>query len=546
MRFFLTNDLHDNVELNLTAGLIIKEDHEVTIRAKTLLVLKYLIIHKDQIVTKQALLNEVWPDVVVQEQVLVQSIKEIRDLLGSNVIKTYSRQGYQWVADINEIPADKAFNNNIKVISIFLLSAIIFLAIYLYLDKNQTSKTGATDSKKFKVAFLPVKNDMPDDIHDWVPLEGMDYLSQRLKQQSHLSLADNSTLIQLVNTQKKSIATDIPLTSFLRKNLGADLIVQTRLLGYPQDFQLHYTLFLPHSIERGIEFADNVEKAFEQLVQKVALRFDQFTPILNKPYVSDFSNEAFTLGIEHYLKREYQQATSYFSSALQSNNNLLAARRYLAASYINGGNTEQGISLMKENILQAQLKQNHREEMRSNLMIGVLLINWYEKRKNNAVSLIDAEHYIKTTKTLAKQHQDLLFSAYSHEELAKIKRLQKRYDQAILLLNEAIALHQEFRGDYGQTRPLIELALVASEQGNHQQAESYFSQATVIAINHGVTTNKVDILLAQAQVHNKNGENEKAKTSIQQALTLAHQEKSDLLIARIEAWLDNNNHYEIN
>ena len=109
MRFFLASTSHGNIEVNLTAGLIIKAGQEFNIRAKTLLVLKYLIKNKDGIVTKQALLNDIWHDVIVQEQVLVQSIKEIRDLLGSKVIKTYPRQGYQWVAELREIAPEQPY-----------------------------------------------------------------------------------------------------------------------------------------------------------------------------------------------------------------------------------------------------------------------------------------------------------------------------------------------------------------------------------------------------------------------------------------------------
>ena len=65
-------------ELNLTSGSITHQGQVTNIRAKTLLVLTYLITHKDRIVTKQELLTTIWHDVVVQEQVLVQSIKEIQ------------------------------------------------------------------------------------------------------------------------------------------------------------------------------------------------------------------------------------------------------------------------------------------------------------------------------------------------------------------------------------------------------------------------------------------------------------------------------------
>jgi len=98
-----------DIELNLTAGIIIKAGEKINVRAKTLLVLTYLIHHPKDIVTKKTLIEKIWYDVVVQEQVLVQSIKEIRDMLGSEVIKTYPRMGYQWTVEFTSITTKKGF-----------------------------------------------------------------------------------------------------------------------------------------------------------------------------------------------------------------------------------------------------------------------------------------------------------------------------------------------------------------------------------------------------------------------------------------------------
>lgn len=537
----------NDIEINLTAGIMIKDGQTLSIRAKTLSVLKYLIEHQKRVVIKQELLSTVWHGVVVQEQVLVQSIKEIRDLLGSHTIKTYPRQGYQWTGDLKSVNAKTTLRAKLKQPTLLLplialLSSIIFVTVYFSLI---TPNNKPINANQFTVSFLPVFNDMPDDIHDWVPLQGMSYLNDTLSKTSQLTIVDNSEYNDLTKT-KMSLA----------KQLGTNLVVQTRLLGYPQDFQLQYSLHLTHSIERGVIFSQSVKDAFDQLIKKIAVRFDQFPqqilPSLSTPYISDFSNEAFARGIEHYLQGQYTQSISFFSSALQSNRNLLAARRYLAASFINSGKAKQGVSLMKENIEQAQLQQNHREEIRSNLMLGVLLMNGYEENtglsnnlninlnknldKSLSKSLAEAEHYIQSTKVLAEQYQDLLFSAYAHEELAKIKRLQKKYPEAISLLNKALTLHQNFRGDYGQTRSLIELALVADAQKNHQQAADFFAQATIIANKNGVATNKVSILLAMAQVQLKNGDNINVQKSIEQAMFIAQQASSNLLINRIKTW----------
>lgn len=549
-------------ELNLTSGSITHQGQVTNIRAKTLLVLTYLITHKDRIVTKQELLTTIWHDVVVQEQVLVQSIKEIRDLLGRDVIKTYSRQGYQWTAELIECQSK---SHVMKKSVLFYLMLFLLLIVTAYiLNSFYGVKGNDNPQNKFTVGFLPVKNDMPDNIHNWVPLEGMDYLSHTLKQYAHFTVIENSKLLAVLDANENaqsSVMLKAPNTleslALVQKKLSSDLLVQTSLQGYPQDFFLQYTFHLKHNVERGVIFSDNVKAAFDQLTDLIQQRYGDHSTenTVADSYKSDFSNEAFTRGIGFYNQREYQKAIPFFTSALQDNPELLAARRSLAASYVNSGNVEQGIALMRENIEQAKNKSNHREEIRSNLMLGVLLINWHEttvsgkaidSNLSNQTNLSAAERYIGVTKILAAKYQDKLFMAYAYEELGKIRRLQHQYEQAAVLQQQALKLHQTFRGKYGQTASLIELARVAAAQQDYALANNYFQQANNIAFENGVATNQVTILLAQADVEQLQELSESASIFAKKAMAIAQKAKSDYLITRVSAWLNNNSYYEIN
>jgi len=550
-------------ELNLTSGSITHQGQVTNIRAKTLLVLTYLITHKDRIVTKQELLTTIWHDVVVQEQVLVQSIKEIRDLLGRDVIKTYSRQGYQWTAELIECQSKSHVMK--KSVLFYLMLFLLLIVTASIFNSFYGVKSNDNPQNKFTVGFLPVKNDMPDNIHNWVPLEGMDYLSHTLKQYSHFTVIENSRLLAVLDSNEiahPSVMLKTPNTpeslALIQKKLSSDLLVQTSLQGYPQDFFLQYTFHLKHNVERGVIFSDNVKAAFDQLTDLIQLRYGDHSAESTSAiasYTSDFSNEAFTRGIGFYNQREYQKAIPFFTSALQDNPELLAARRSLAASYVNSGNVEQGIVLMRENIEQAKNKSNHREEIRSNLMLGVLLINWHETTVNgkalvgnlsNKSNLSEAERYIGVTKILAAKYQDKLFMAYAYEELGKIRRLQHQYEQAAVLQQQALKLHQTFRGKYGQTASLIELARVAAEQQDYALANNYFQQANNIAFENGVATNQVTILLAQADVEQLQELSESANAFAKKAMAIAEKSQSDYLITRVSAWLNNNNYYEIN
>jgi hypothetical protein len=449
---------------------------------------------------------------------------------------------------------------------LFYLMMFSLLLVTAYLLNSLYGVKGTHNPQnKFIVGFLPVNNDMPDNIHNWVPLEGMDYLSYTLKQYSHFTVIENSSLLAALDSNESagsSVLLTAPNTleslALVQKKLSSNLLVETSLQGYPQDFFLQYTFHLKHSVERGVIFSDNVKAAFDQLTYIIQQRYGDHSAENSSAiasYKSDFSNEAFTRGIGFYNQREYQKSIPFFTSALQDNPELLAARRSLAASYVNSGNVEQGIALMRENIEQAKNKSNHREEIRSNLMLGVLLINWHqttvsgktlEGNLSSKSNLSEAERYIGVTKILADQYQDKLFMAYAYEELGKIRRLQHQYEQATVLQKQALKLHQTFRGKYGQTASLIELARVAAAQQDYTLANKYFQQANNIAFENGVATNQVTILLAQADVEQLQELPETANAFARKAMTIAKKAKSDYLIKRVSAWLNNNDYYEIN
>ncbi len=72
-------------------------------------VLGYLIIHRDRVVPKEELLDEIWGDRFVSESTLTSRIKVARQIVGDNginqtTIKTTYGRGYRWVGGVDELP----------------------------------------------------------------------------------------------------------------------------------------------------------------------------------------------------------------------------------------------------------------------------------------------------------------------------------------------------------------------------------------------------------------------------------------------------------
>jgi Tol biopolymer transport system component/DNA-binding winged helix-turn-helix (wHTH) protein len=96
--------------LDLVKRSLWRGDRSVPITAKTFDVLAVLLQHRDRIVSKDELLNRVWPNTAVQENNLVRQISSLRRALGQrpdqhDYIVTISGQGYRFVANVHGVSA---------------------------------------------------------------------------------------------------------------------------------------------------------------------------------------------------------------------------------------------------------------------------------------------------------------------------------------------------------------------------------------------------------------------------------------------------------
>jgi DNA-binding winged helix-turn-helix (wHTH) protein/class 3 adenylate cyclase/predicted ATPase len=77
------------------------------LRPKAYAVLAYLLAHRDRVVTKQELLEQVWPGQFVEETTLASCIMEVRKALGDSgptpqLVQTVRSRGYRFVAPVQE------------------------------------------------------------------------------------------------------------------------------------------------------------------------------------------------------------------------------------------------------------------------------------------------------------------------------------------------------------------------------------------------------------------------------------------------------------
>jgi DNA-binding winged helix-turn-helix (wHTH) protein len=99
--------------LDPASGCLWREEQLIPLPPKPLAVLAYLVAHAGQVVTKEALLEAVWPEVVVTEGVLKTCLGQIRRALGEAArkpmyIATVHRRGYRFTAPVTIVEPAQA------------------------------------------------------------------------------------------------------------------------------------------------------------------------------------------------------------------------------------------------------------------------------------------------------------------------------------------------------------------------------------------------------------------------------------------------------
>src|SRR5438876_10039514 len=84
---------------------VLQDEETLDLTPKLLDLLFYLLDHSGDLVTKEALLDALWPEANVTENALAQAMSELRQVLGDDAgsprfIKTVARRGYRFITAV--------------------------------------------------------------------------------------------------------------------------------------------------------------------------------------------------------------------------------------------------------------------------------------------------------------------------------------------------------------------------------------------------------------------------------------------------------------
>jgi DNA-binding winged helix-turn-helix (wHTH) protein/tetratricopeptide (TPR) repeat protein len=474
---------------------VVAEDGvERTVRTKTFQLLMLLIEAEGKTLSKQHILQTIWNDVVVDEQVIFQSIKELRKIFASSeVIKNYPRQGYAWVPIVEilnktnihpskpiESTGSTRFLSRNKIILATVVAMLIMVVAFFTFFNTPEVVSGS-------IVVLPVQTDIADSDHNWVRYGGMDQLIQRLSSSDHHGVLQTDYVLEVMARAKiaKGKISQQQIGQIFQVS-GATLVVELNLTGSVQDYQLIYSLHEKNQVVRGAVLDSSIRGAIDQVAGIVAARLGQDTLAHEDQYRSAFANEMLANALESIQNEQSDIAVSLLEAAISTEPNNIVAKRILIKILLELQQNNKAQLLLDEAIKQATQSANTKELVR--------LFFWQGASYAQLGELEQALTNFSLAEQSAETIKDWLFLAYIAELRGRIYQFRQEYSQAEEQFSEALKFHKVLQCPLGHSNVLLQQSELSLAQGDIQRARLFANQSLAL-----IEQRQLDGLKAHAQ-----------------------------------------------
>ncbi|MBT0584813.1 winged helix-turn-helix domain-containing protein [Alteromonas oceanisediminis] len=473
-------------------GQILYGDKTIKLRPKTMQLLTLLLESAGKTVSKKVILETVWDDVVVDDQVIFQSIKELRKIFAhEQVIKTLPRKGYIWLPPVEQFAGkpEKVVSPTVSIgkfrkgLVAIGIALIVIIGVLVSFTKSHQYDKPISGS----LMVLPVNNQIMDADHKWVRYGAMDQLIQRLHSTDTAGVLQTDYVFEVMARSK------MPSKAFAKEHIeqifqisGASLIVEMTLAGSPKDYQLLYSLYYRNKIEKGTISNEQVVVAVDNLARIIGNRLDKNYELPTTRYASSLANEILANALELNQKGEFNQAVDLLKAAIITNPLAVMERRILGQLLVERHYPfQQADNVLQQGILQARRTDNQKELIRLNF--------WQGMNHLQNGNLEDAQTFFAVAREGANLSKDWLYLAYLEEIKGLIFQDQGEFTKAKMAFHKAMDHHQIMQCPLGYTNGLINLSQLAYAQNQHDQAIEIAQQALNVVNDRELVDKKRDV-----------------------------------------------------
>ena len=525
-------------ELDRTKRLLLKDGEPVSLNPKAFDILLALVESRGDVLTKDELLERVWPDQIVEEGNLKVHVSALRKALGQSghehrFIITVPGRGYSFVADLKGDPSteliverrsyseivvenDETISDDlvkidggrtrrssstyavIAVLSVLLLAGVGFASWYL---TRTTSKAGSIES----IAVMPFANESGN--------SDLEYLSDGMTE----SLINSLSRVPGVSVKARSIVFRYKGKDVLPTDVGSDLKVQAILTGrvVERGEQLTLYLSLVDTATGDQIWGDQYNRATTEILslqnqivrdvsKKLSSRLSGADEAeLAKNYTENA--EAFQLYLKgtyfwnKFTPADHLKAAEYFKQAIAKDPNYALAYMGLSATY--GASAVNGWLTPKEAYPKAKAAASKALEIDGNLAyahatLGAMYLfsdfDWDGADREFKLSIEldpnnEIAHQLRSyLLTGLRRHDEAIAeaqrardidptSATLSDDLALAYNMARRTDEAIKQSLKTLEIEPD-RPD-----PIYRLGTMYEQKGMHEEAIAAFQKAISVS-----------------------------------------------------------------
>lgn len=473
---------------------IFRQEALVELRPKTMQLLLLMLERAGQVVSKEEMLNTIWDDVNVDEQVIFQSIKELRkNFSDHNPIKTIPRKGYVWVAEIEALDKEHASNSEVtdkkrstdrKGLWLGTLATMIVLFIGVWAIWETPQKSSVTGS----VIILPVKTSPSTADQKWLQFGAMDHLIHQLQSNDQVAVLSTDYVLDVMTRAAMPISRSQQNTEdFLDKLFqvsGASLVVDVTVTGSPGDYQLIYHFYESGKRDRGAIFDGNVLDGLDQIAKVIAQKTGQEVMVRQKDYHSSFSNQLMASGLS-LMHVDPSGAKEIFEAAIIENANDITAYRLATQSAMMHGDATSAGLLIERAMQHPLLGKNPEEALRLYFFAAAI--------SAQQLNFDEAARLLEQTNRLGEKQSDWLYLAYASELEGQLAQVNNDFKLAEQHYQQALQYHAILQCPLGRSNGLVYLSKLAKQMGDIEQAKKLALEAS-----HLVTTRGLELVNTEA------------------------------------------------
>lgn len=289
--------------------------------------LLYLVERAGQVLDKRTLLSAIWPDVIVEEGNLTQTIHTLRRVLGERpdehrFIVTVPGRGYRFVADVTTGTLDEpapARRKSLAVGAVLTAIALAGVAFFMLTGHEDAQRSASTRAAKPSIAVLPFV--------DMSETRDQEYFAEGLSEEILNLLAQSTTLQVTART-----------SSFSFKGRNVDI---PTIAG---------TLNVTHVLEGSVRKAGNRVRITAQLVEG-STSVHSWSQTYDRDVTDVFGvQDDIAAAVAEALQAQLTGASNPRSGQTK---NAQAFERYLQGQYFFNRRGEADVALAKEYFEQA-------------------------------------------------------------------------------------------------------------------------------------------------------------------------------------------------